>query len=512
MNRLLLPYLKLPDLATTLKLQYIRFGLVAFISGFVVMSMEMVGARLIAPYLGTTITVWAALIGIILASLALGYWGGGRLADRFPKPLYLGAILFLSAILTVLLPLVAAPVLPLLGNASYDLRLRALIAGFILFAPATICLGMVSPYLARLQMKEVNESGQTVGRLSALATTGSIVGTVFTAFFLITWLGSNNILFLLAGLLILASFIAVVGRWRTARLLVMLFAFALIPINLGLGQTQDPNGLIDQETAYSRVWIYPRSDPYSGYPIRVMSIGHEFSSAMFLHSDDLVLPYTKYYRLDQHFIPGFRRVLMLGGAAYSYPKDFLLQYPQASMDVVEIDPGVSKLAQEFFHLPTDPRLKIYTEDARTFLNRAPAGEYDVIYGDTFRSSIIPFQLTTKEAVQKMYDTLHADGVALINVISSREGANSKFLRAEYRTYKSVFPQVYALPVQDFDAQEVQNYMIIALKSNKPVVWQNPNPELDRLLKHYKGVEPAEDLPILTDQFAPVESYTMGIAS
>jgi spermidine synthase len=198
---------------------------------------------------------------------------------------------------------------------------------------------------------------------------------------------------------------------------------------------------------------------------------------------------------------------MFGGAGYSYPKDFLIKYPEATIDVVEIDPKVTELAQKYFKLKESPRLTIYHEDARLFLNKTQE-KYDVIFGDAFSSYYsLPYQLTTKEAVRKKYDILNDEGIVILNIISSIDGEKGKFLRAEYATYKTLFPQVYLFPVVDSDnGNKVQNIILVALKSNKDQFFNDDDPSLNDYLQHLWKKTVDADMPILTDDFAPVDYY------
>jgi spermidine synthase len=179
--------------------------------------------------------------------------------------------------------------------------------------------------------------------------------------------------------------------------------------------------LADVDTAYNRVWIHEGVQKSTGKAVRMFSINNENSSAMYLDDDELVHPYTKFYHLARHFDPGFQKTVMFGGAGYSFPKDFLGKYPEATMEVVEIDPGITELAKKYFRLRDNPRLTILHEDGRMFLNRSEKG-YDVIFGDAFSSQFsIPYQLTTAEAVQRKYDILNDDGIVILNIISAIEG-------------------------------------------------------------------------------------------
>lgn len=228
---------------------------------------------------------------------------------------------------------------------------------------------------------------------------------------------------------------------------------------------------------------------------------------MSLDSDRLVNEYTKYYHLVRHFHPNFASGLMLGGAGYSFPKDYLAKYPEAHLDVVEIDPGVTELARKYFGLEDHPNMTIYHEDGRVFLNQNTR-KYDAIFGDAFTSWYsVPYQLTTKEAIQKKYDSLSESGIVILNIISSLQGEMGEFLRAEYRTYKEIFPQVYLFAVSNTrNESKIQNIILVAMKSEKPPMMTSSDPEIREFLRHLWEGKLEEDMPILTDDYAPVDHY------
>lgn len=485
-----------------------RFGIeiIVFICGAVVMIFELVGSRILGPYMGTTIFVWTSLIGIILGGLSIGYWLGGYFADKKPKIEILSTIIFLSAVSIIFTTIIHRFFLSHLSSIIFEVRMQTVIASLVLFAPASIFLGMVSPYAIKLKLKHVKSTGKIAGNLYAISTIGSICGTFLTGFFLIPFFGHQNILYFLSALLLSISIILFFSvRFHVKgifTILFLLFVFALKILIL-----KQNNSVIDVDTKYNRVLIYKADDYLSGKQAKYMRINNEYSGAMFLDSDELVFRYLKYYDLAYHFNPDFQRSLLIGGAAYSYPKYYLKKFPEASIDVVEIDPELTKLAREHFRLSDDPRLKIIHEDGRTFLNNCRK-KYDVVFVDAFKSQYtLPFQLTTREAVQKIYNILNKEGVAILNIISSIDGKNSLFLQAEYLTYQSVFQQVYLLAIQDLDNKEqLQSLVLIALKSDKIPMFISSDSILNEYLKHLlkNGIETT--VPILTDEFAPVEFY------
>ncbi len=485
--------------------------IVVFICGAVVMVFELVGSRVLGPYLGTSIFVWTSLIGVILGSLSLGYYWGGKIADKKPNFENLSLIVFLSAIFIGLTTLTKDYWLIGLQSIIMDAKIVSVFASIILFLPANICLGMISPYAVKLKMHNLDTSARTVGNLYAISTLGSIFGTFLSGFYLIPHFGTNKLLIILLITLILTSLALSIKQLTKAKLLfLVIIIIACSTISVFNSRTLEGIGFsnfIDVDTAYNRIWIYDHIDKKTGELIKTMGINNENHSSMFLNSDKLVNEYTKYYNLAEHFNPNFKKTLMFGGAGYSYPKSFLERYKNATIDVVEIDPKVTELAKEYFRLKDDPRLTIYHEDGRVYLNKTEE-KYDVIFGDAFSSHYsLPYQLTTKEAVQKNFDILNNDGVVILNIISALEGEKSNFLKAEYITYQSVFPQVYLFPVQTpNDSSQVQNIILVALKSRESQTFTDADPSLNEYLGHLWQNKVETNLPILTDDFAPVDYY------
>jgi spermidine synthase len=471
-----------------------------FLCGAIVMVYELVGSRVLAPYIGNSIYVWTSLIGIILGSLSLGYYLGGKLADRVANYKHYSLIIFISAICIGFTLIIKEPLLSLIKISFFGVESTSLLLSLLLFAPASILLGIISPYAVKLRIQDLQTSGKVVGNLYAISTLGSIVGTFLAGYFLIPLLGTDNILLLLLILLVILSVIIYPKSFSVLKF-ILLIIFIIIFLFIAYKAKAVVN-IIDLDSQYNRIWIYQtnnvlhlRTDPYG------------VQSSMFLNSDELTAEYTKYYRLAAHFQPNLKKALMIGGCAYSYPKDFLVKFPQAEMDVVEIDPKMTELAKKYFRLKDNPRLHIFHEDGRTFLNNT-TNQYDAIYVDAFSSVFtIPFQLTTKEAVQKEYDILNKEGVVVVNIPSAINGDKGNFLQAEYETYKSIFPQVYLFLVQDPDDSSLfQNIMLIALKSDNKPVFNSSNPELNGYLQHLYKEAIITSEAILTDDFAPVEYY------
>lgn len=500
--------------------------IIVFVAGAVVMVLELVGSRVLAPYLGTSLYVWTSLIGVILASLSAGYYIGGMLADRGPSYAMLSRILLGAAFTVFILAITKEDVLRFLEAQPLPLQAKAVMGTIVLFVLPTVFLGTISPYAARLRIFNVETSGRVVGNLYAISTAGSIVGTFLAGFFLIALIGTTNILYLLAGTLLFLSVLSFSESFSKNKIFFGAFLFFTLFVYQRSREVVAPPGFVDVDTPYNRVWIQEAVDRRTGKPIRLMLIGNERHSATFLNSDEPVSPVTKFFRLARYFRPDLKRALMMGGGGYSYPKDFLRSFPEATLDVVEIDPGVTELARQYFGLQDNPRLRIFHEDGRAFLNRLSSGRpiitfsesaekvnkrpepYDVIFGDAFGSFYsVPYQLTTKEAVSRIYENLSDGGVAIVDIISAISGPRGKFLRAEYWTWRAIFPQVYLFPVTaPRDPFRVQNIMLVAIKSSEKPSFQSADLELAKYLSHLWREEIPRDMPILTDDFAPVDQY------
>lgn len=485
-----------------------------FMCGAVVMIFELVGSRVIGPFLGTSLFVWTSLIGIILASLSLGYYLGGKQADKNASMSRLARIILLAAICIAVTIGIKDILLLFLQKNVGEIRTASVIASIVLFMPASIFLGMVSPYAAKIKLSSLENSGRTIGNLYALSTAGSIFGTLFAGFYLIPFFGTNKLLIFLAIILVLISIVLSLKTYIKSKVAVLLFLVTgLIAFNFLDGLLIE-NGFLDLDTSYNRIFITDSKQQVRNLTIRRMGINNEAHSAMYLESDELVSEYAKSYHLIRHFYPDFKSSLMLGGAGYSFPKSYLKTYPNAKIDVVEIDPKVTQLAKDYFKLKEDPRLSIFHNDGRTYLNHTEK-TYDIILGDAFSSSYsIPYQLTTQESAQKMHDILNDDGIVILNIISSIEGDSGKFFRAEYATFKTVFPQLFVYPLHDSkNGSTIQNIFLIASKSKDKIYpFSSDDIYINNRLQKFWHKKIPNDLPILTDDFAPVDYYIGAVQS
>lgn len=493
-----------------------------FLCGAVVMVLELAGSRVLAPFLGTSIVVWTSLIGVVLGSMSLGYYLGGRLADRRPEPRLLSRVILLAALATLLIAGLKGLLLAFLQNKA-SLSLATVSGTVLLFAPVSALLGMVSPFAVRLRLTDAQNSGRTAGNLYALSTVGSICGTFAAGFWLTATMGTTNLVLLMAGVLVLAAFCVHRGDLPAKAAAALVIVLAALGLDYYDSSLQAMN-IFDSDTPYQRVLVYNARNMDTGERMRSMSTSPEGAQSA-MDADDptrLVLPYTRYYRLAAHFRPGAKRLLMLGGGGYSFPK-YALAHPEEfgaglKMDVVEIDPGVTALARRHFELKALPGLAIQHDDARRFLNRCEEpGRYQVALVDVFTSHLsVPFHLATRETLLALSRQLDDKGVVLVNVISAAEGPKSRFYRALLATYRSVFPRVESFLVQEpGNPGQPQNIILAAFKSTEEPNLKSPTPDYAAMLAT-RYQPPASlpgakaDPPILTDDFAPVDHYLLNL--
>jgi len=432
------------------------------------MAYEIIGSRIVAPYIGTSTYIWTSLIGVILAALSLGYWLGGRFADRFPGLKALSAAIFLAGGAVSVTILIKDAVLSAVAGAGGPLEVKAIAAATLLFAPASVLLGFVTPYAVKLRTMSLEDAGKTVGRLYALSTIGSIAGTFAAGFFLVPFLGSTRTLYMIAALLFGISLVlAPFAFTRTNFAAVTIFVFGIMLGEAGGYYFRTLRGLVDVDTEYSRIQVFQSVDQKTGRRFRAIATDPYFAqSAMYLDDGSPVFEYTPFFGLVDHFKPDHRRTLMIGGAGYTIPKLYIRDNPAAEIDVVEIDSGMTKIARKYFGLEDSPRMNIFHQDGRVFLNQAPSGIYDAVFLDAFGSLFsIPFQLTTVEAVQHLSRVLAGDGIVIVNIGSAIRGPASQFLQAELATFKSVFPHIFLFkPDPDRPDDQLQNVILIAAKN------------------------------------------------
>lgn len=481
------------------------------VSGAVVMALELVGSRILAPDFGSSIFVWGSLIGVVLTALSLGYGYGGRLADRIRSYRTFSSIIFTAGLFVLFIPYLSSVVIGLALGLGLGERYGPLLVTTLLLGLPTFLLGMVAPYAIKLATVSLSNLGKVAGNLYSLSTVGSIVGTFATVFFLIPSMDVRAIISWL-GIALLGVSLLGLG-WGPRILFVPLVLVALSPLSAFLigGYVHSGNAVYEKETPYSHL------DVVDSNGIRTLYLNGLPNSAMYLDgSSNLVFTYTKYFALGFVYNEDIRQVLFVGGGGFSGPKKFLQDYPAIEVDVVEIDPDVIQVAKRFFNLKDDPRLTVYNEDARNYLTRTTR-KYDLIILDAYAKTYIPFHLLTREFFTTVRGRLNEKGVVASNLIASLVGDTSDIFWAEYKTIAQVFPSLYVFPTSDYGAGPVQNIMLVVTRDQQLLskaamveqVQKSQRVDFQEtlvLLSHlWSGPLRTENVRILTDNFAPVET-------
>lgn len=469
-----------------------QLPIVVAINGAIIMIIELTGSRILAPYFGSSLYVWTSIIGVIMICLALGYYYGGRLADARPDRLLLARIITLAALVLLATKLAQTPFLIWLATTRTEPLLGSLIASFVLFAPFTILLGLVSPFAARLQIQSIKDSGSQIGTIYAAGTLGSIFGTFLTGYLLFTTLGNTLIVLWCVVGLILAAAICSVRADKLLRLAITTVVVGIICYPAAFLHTSK-NVILDKDSGYNRILVTDAE--FNGRPARLLqtdALGAQ--SGIYLDGVDMPFPYVNAFAYLATVYP--RRYLVLGGGAYTLPGVIARADSDAKLDVVEIDPAFESIAREYFGYSPSVNTRIFEQDGREFLNRNQ-DKYDVIYMDVYNSLSPPFHLTTSEAIEQLKSSLVPDGVVAVNIIST--GTKDSFLSVVSATYGRHFAHQKAYVLEPgISRSKRQNLVLLA--SNKPI----------RPLKHELF---ASELPIqpgtqvLVDDFAPVEALT-----
>lgn len=447
-------------------------SLIVFISNACVMVIELVAGRIVAPFIGVSLYTWTSIIGIILAGMSLGNYVGGKLADRYASRRLLGALFILAGLGSISVLLMVS----ILGekglmSAVSGLPLIARMVFYIagLFLLPSVLLGTISPLVVKLSLKDLSKSGNLIGRIYAMSALGSILGTFLTGFYLIQWFGTRSIL-LGTGILLMMMGI-VLGQWssRPARSTV---SAAVIGGLIMMGMFLTPAKSVMASPCY-------RETNY--FCIRVREDVRDDTTYQVLTLDRLVHSYTVLdnprklrYAYEQigaelleYMQPRYKQLdtLFIGGGGYTLPKFVEAVYPNAAVEVVEIDPGVTETAYDRLGLDRNTRIQSASADARQFLiNLPPTRKYNMIAGDAFNDFSVPYHLTTREFNDIVAQHLTDNGIYMLNLI---DGQQQPFVGAFLRTLKQSFKYVYFVPT-DRDWKTLIRSTYIILASNQPI--------------------------------------------
>jgi spermidine synthase len=528
--------------------EIIKANIVVFIASFCTLVIELVAGRIMAPYVGVSLYTWTSIIGVVLAGISIGAYVGGLIADRYPRPSTLGWLLFLSGVGA----LAISPLTNLAGGSEFQTSLMVrilLITAIIFFLPSCL-LGMISPVVVRLTLKNLKQTGNVVGKIYAFSTLGSIIGTFATGFFLISWMGTRSILLTMGAILIISApiFGGFLAKLKTLVAFVLLLSFFLILPLVGLyayaaiapatiAIPAGPFNALKVSYVYAfkspsakDAYFFKESNYYTIKLKKSMRDGKRPLETLIL--DHLVHSYTdlndpgylkyEYIRIYEEVVRWQAKkrnscnALFLGGGGYTFPRFLDARYKHAAIDVVEIDPEIIRVGEQYLGVAKDSHIRSYNEDGRWFvMTRKEQGKYDYVFGDAFNDLSIPYHLTTKEFAAQLKLLMKPDGLLLANVIDSFQ--HGAFMPSYIRTLEEVFGKgnVHLILLKSTSAGVgISTFVIVASpqrldmedfvrtigkeKGEKMVSHVMPEDQLEKYLKERYSV-------ILTDDYVPADN-------
>jgi spermidine synthase len=474
---------------------------IVFVVGAASLGAEIAVARLMAPFFGASTIVWANTIGVVLVALSVGYWLGGRLGDRHPHPRGLCLLVMGAAGLLAAVPFVARPFLDTsveaLDSVSAGAFVGSLIGVLFLVAVPVILLGACSPYAIRLTIPDVEHSGRTAGRLYAVSTAGSLVGTMLAALVLIPFAGTQRTFL---GFALALALVAAAGLgWRFLAAPLALAAIIAVPVGT-VKPTDEGRVLYEDETSLQYVRVIEQPD---GDRVLELNEGQTFHSL---------------YRPGSYLTDGYwdgmltlpfaalthepRRVAILGNAAGTTARAYGHFFPNAKVEAVEIDPELEEIGNRYFDMRSSPNLTVHSADGRPWLSRSDGG-YDAIVVDAYRQPYIPFYMTTHEFFDLARDRLAPSGAVVVN-IGHPEG--SDVLEAVIgKTMAEAFPSVLRDPIDHTNTLLAGSGTHASARRLLAAADRLPGPL--RLLAEREAHRVGPPLPggeVYTDDRAPVE--------
>jgi spermidine synthase len=486
---------------------------VVFVTGGCVLVLEVLATRILMPYYGTTIFTVSSVIGVVLAALSVGYYVGGRVADRSPVENNLFNIVLLGGLSVFGLQMMNLYVLPASGYLLSMITGPPVFSMLLFFVPAFL-LGTVSPYIVTLQYQRMPDEG--VGKVSGSVffwgTVGSILGTFLTGFYLIPAFGIKHIITGVGLVLIATGLLGQSSFRRGGRDASKMMIVVLI---VGFSIWLSREVLLPEEVVYLKDGIYDRvwvvDTEYDGRLARFLYQDATVEGAIYLPGGETVFEYANYFELYKLAKPKLDRALAIGGGAMIVPRMILEREGDVEIEVVEIEPMLFDVSHNYFGVPRDKRIKEIVEDGRRYLHGTPY-EYDLVYLDAYKGWSVPAHLTTREFLELVKSKLSQDGAMVANLIGSLQGEGLTYAKAQIETWRTVFPNSYFFAVSDPNSPEIQNLAAVGFKTDKNLDLTASLPESERkgvlltLSDHLISLEEGDVLSdvIFTDDYAPVE--------
>jgi spermidine synthase len=470
----------------------------------VLMALEIVSSRLLAPVFGNSVYVWGSIISVFLAAMSMGYAVGGRVADRSPRLESLGFLLLVAAASQLGVLLAGRPVTQAIGSWSSGRPAGALVAALVLFGLPTLFLSTVAPFALRLAAREDRPLGGLSGGLYALSTLGSLAGTLSATFALVPRLDLEQIFALLTSATAFSGALALAWRRGTRVAAALCWLLMLAPWAATRTRVLASGAIAERLTPYQTLTVVEKSGVRS-----LLSDGVRHGG-IFIATSEPALDYPRYAAAAWLLNPRIRNVALLGLGSGGAARLMSGRFPQARLEVAEIDPAVLDLATRYFSLVPDATVKVTLADGRRFLEDSVT-LWDYIYCDTYVGLAVPFHLATTEFFALVRGRLSEGGVLGINLAGS---PTQPFVRAVIRAVHSQFPSVTL-----WSAGGKGNYLLLARTTREAIGRRalltraealdrevGGSPAFAELVNSWQDFDlEVSGVPLLTDRYAPVDS-------
>ncbi len=476
--------------------------LIVFLTGASVMVIELLGTRLIAPFYGASLYVWSSLISVTMIALAVGYFVGGRWADRAQRT-GLSLIIALAALFTLLIPWATRPIL--LATDPLGLRGGAFASALVLFFPSLTLLGMVGPFAIKLATSQLDGVGSSSGTIYAVSTLGSVIGTLLLGFFLFPWVGSRQILVSLGLMLfVLAVAVAVFEQKRFGKTIAVLpctilalAGLCLVPKIVGAGHVP-PDGRFSVLSERESLYGYVRVIEQNSRDLRFLTADASMIGAANISDGANRLTYQDIVALIPAIKPSTKKALLIGQGAGHMAMTLRDKYGIVT-DTLEIDPAVADAASNYFGFKSNG--KAIVGDARYEI-RHLTGPYDLIIHDCFTGGSEPSHLLTVETLQQLKGLLAPQGIVALNFVAFGQGEGQQALASVSKTVAQVFPNqslFVSEPGEDFN-----DYIFLASSQSIDLASPSLAAEQADWLSKRKFTVDARNGIVLTDNFNPLE--------
>ncbi len=480
------------------------YPLGSFIAGFSIMTVELISSRIVAPIIGSSVYTWTSVIGVTLLGLSIGSWFGGRVGDKVKNNCLLSYVFFVSAVFVSIIPILARNTQIILDSSDSILLLNILISSYLFFIPAVV-IGMIQPIILKKYTNDFSKIASEYGLLSSVWSIGSVLGVFATGFFFVSVIGSFETVWIMAIVLFITGLLFTEYRKKSISPILITIIVLILIFFIQNKTNAETRYIFEKETNYYKAKVADL-DLYGFGKSRVLFLDFDSHSIMPEKTNEFFYP--EIYPVFSNLKKDIKDILVIGAGAYTLPKYFKEFYKNAGVSVIDVDPELKKIAEDYFNLK-DYDIETKIGDAKVIINKEEK-KYDLIFGDAYNSFIsVPWYLLTKEWNDEVKNKVTEGGIYAINFIGMLDGEGFGFTQTVINTFKESFPNFY---IFRFGAtpKSAQNIILVGINGDLPLsaealkdrLFEGKNSFLSEKLLT-KELIISEDL-ILTNNFSPLE--------